>query len=398
MPARLLAVLCGCVAFAAAALAPAASSTAADAADRSAAPAESVVAEPAAGVAPRAAELVDDMTTQERAASVVMGHIPTTDPAAIAEYMSTGLGGFILMGANVPDAEDGTRAVTTALSKGVIPPLIAIDQEGGDVSRLPWDDLPAAAQLRSQTPEATAAVSAARAALVARAGANVNFGVIADTTDDTSSFIFGRVLGTDPESAAERVAAAVEAEEPLVAATVKHFPGHGAAAGDSHELIPRTTESLDAWRRTDAVPFSAGIEAGASLLMFGHLAFTAVDDAPASLSARWHEIARNELGFDGVIVTDDLGMLESTGVADYADPVANAVDAVAAGNDLVLTIAHSTPKTAGRIAAGIAAAVEDGELPEQRLREAAERVLALRLEIAARGTAMLPCSACDPVT
>src|SRR5690606_29120928 len=103
------------------------------------------------------------------------------------------------------------------------------------------------------------------------------------------------------------------------------FPGHGAAPGDSHRVIPRTDKTLERWRETDAVPFAAGIDAGASMVMFGHLSFTAVDAAPATLSARWHEILREDLGFEGVIVTDDLAMLQASGLEQYADPVANTV-------------------------------------------------------------------------
>lgn len=364
-------------------------------------PAAPVPTTAAAGPAERAAAMVSSMTTQERAASVVMGHIASTDTATLAGYMAQdgGLGGFILMGANVPESEEALRSVTAALSAdGGIPPLIAIDQEGGPVSRLDWDRFAAAPTLKGAPPSDTAAAFTGRASLVARGGANVNFGVVADTTSDRSSFIFGRSLGADPASAAERVAAAVTSEEQFVASTLKHFPGHGAAPGDSHALIPSTPVTLEQWMGADAVPFIAGIDAGASLLMFGHLAYTAIDPAPASLSARWHEIAREELGFDGVTVTDDLGMLQSTGIAAYADPVDNAVAALAAGNDLVLTIAHSSPATATRLVAGIAAAVEAGRLPAERLQQAAERVLTLRLEIAAADAVWAPCGECEPAS
>ncbi|WP_300267345.1 glycoside hydrolase family 3 N-terminal domain-containing protein [Microbacterium sp.] len=350
-------------------------------------------------VSAQAAQLVAEMSTRERAASIIMGHIPSTDPAALSAYLSdTGLGGFILMGANVPDTESALQKVTSNLRVDESPPLIAIDQEGGYVSRLPWDDFAASAQLKDRPAADTARAFAARASLVARAGANVNFGIVADTTADGSSFIFGRSLGAEPTAAAERVAAAVTAEEPFAASTLKHFPGHGAAPGDSHQLIPTTDLTLEQWRQQDAVPFVAGIEAGASLLMFGHLAYTAVDPEPASLSSRWHEIARDELGFEGVMVTDDLGMLLSTGLRQYADPVANAVAAVGAGNDLVLMIAHSTPETAAQLAAGLVVAVDDGTLAAERLQDAAERVMALRLERAASSAVWAPCADCEPAS
>lgn len=332
---------------------------------------------------------VTDMTTAERAASVVMGHLPTTDPAALHEFMGSGpdgapLGGFILMGANVAGDAARLKAVTDALIlDDALPPLIAIDQEGGDVSRLPWDRLPGGRALQAHDAAQTRDVFAQRARMIADVGANVNFGIVADVPRDPSSFIAARALGTDPEVSAARVTAAVEGESGTVLSTIKHFPGHGAAPGDSHRSIPATAETLQQWRSADAVPFAAGIDAGAELLMFGHLVYSAVDPAPASLSARWHAIARDELGFDGVMVTDDLGMLSASGVDAYRDPVANGVAAIAAGNDMVLMVAGSTEGTASELATGIARAVEEGTLPAQRLQDAAEHVMALRMRLAA---------------
>jgi beta-N-acetylhexosaminidase len=326
-----------------------------------------------------------------------MGHIPTTDAAALRAYMeSSGVGGFLLMGANIPGDEAALRTITAALTVDPArPPLLAIDQEGGDVSRLRWDTLPGPLELQQADPSAVEAAFAGRAALVRQAGMAVNFGIVADVTPDPNSFIHRRVLGATPDAASARVAAAVRGEEGSVFSTLKHFPGHGAAPGDSHTAIPSTSLTLDQWRAADALPFQAGIDAGAELLMFGHLAYTAVDPAPASLSAEWHRIAREDLGFEGVTVTDDLGMLQGSGQPQYADPVANAVAALAAGNDMVLTVAYSKPDTATRIIDGIVAAVESGALPADRLEEAATRVIELRLAVAEAGEGDLPCTTCD---
>ena len=340
------------------------------------------------------------MTLRERAASVVMGHIPTTDAAALRAYMeSTDAGGFLLMGANIPDDEASLEAVTAALTVDPArPPLIAIDQEGGDVSRLPWDDFPSPLELQQADPAAVEAAYAGRSGLVRRAGIPVNFGIVADVTADPNSFIHRRILGTAPDTAAAHVAAAVAGEKGRVFSTLKHFPGHGAAPGDSHSSIPSTPMPLDQWRTTDAHPFQAGIDAGAELLMFGHLAYTAVDPTPASLSPEWHRIARDALSFEGVAITDDLGMLEGSGLPEYADPVANAVDALAAGNDMVLTVVYSTPDTAPQIIDGIVAAVESGAVPAERLEDAATRVMELRLAVAEAGDGDLPCTTCAEPT
>lgn len=349
-------------------------------------------------VADRAQALAEEMTVAEQASTVVMGHVAGTDPVALRAYMESGLGGFIIMGSNVPSSETELQALTAALTTDPsLPPLIAVDQEGGIVSRLKGDDFAASTSLKHLPVADTTTAFLARGSQVARAGINVNFGTVADYTADPGSFIYGRSLGTNAASSGERVAAATAAQEQFVASTLKHFPGHGAAPGDSHSAIPSTTMSLADWRESAAIPFADGIDAGASLLMYGHLAYSAVDPLPASLSATWHEIARDELGFTGVAVTDDLGMLLSSGDPAYADPVANGVAAVAAGNDLVLMIAGSDAQTASEMAAGIAAAVDGGTLPEERLEEAATRVLALRLELSAATAQWTICAACEPV-
>lgn len=342
---------------------------------------------------------VAEMSLREKAGSVVMGHIPTTDAARLADYMAAdALGGFILMGSNVPASESKLRTVTDALgSAAALPPLIAIDQEGGDVSRLPWDDFPSSLTLKQQPPTDTADAFAGRSALVLRGGINVNFGIVADETDDPDMFIYRRALGTTPDGSADRVSAAVRGEAGTVASTLKHFPGHGAAPGDSHRGLPRTGMSFSAWQRADGLPFGAGIAAGAPLLMFGHLRYTDVDTLPATMSPEWHRIAREELGFAGVSITDDLGMLEASGLSRYQNTVKNAVDALRAGNDMVLTVLYSNEETAGRIVDGIVAAVEEGRLDAARLEEAAERVMALRLELSAGGTGLMPCGDCDAV-
>ncbi|WP_341945236.1 glycoside hydrolase family 3 N-terminal domain-containing protein [Microbacterium sp. LWH11-1.2] len=369
--------------------------TAASATATTRAPAPAVAAVPS-GPSDRADQLVARMTVVEQAASIVMGHVPSTDAGALRSYMESGIGGFILMGANIPATEAELQGLTAALTVDpALPPLIAVDQEGGLVSRLDGDDFAASTTLKVLPPEDAAAAFAARGSLVARAGITVNFGTVADFTADTASFSYGRSLGADATSAADRVAAATTAQEQFVGSTLKHFPGHGAAPGDSHSAIPSTPMGLDEWRATEALPFAAGIDAGASLLMFGHLSYTSVDPTPASLSATWHEIARDELGFEGVAVTDDLGMLLSSGDPAYADPVANGVAAVAAGNDLVLMIAGSDAETAGQMAAGIAAAVESGSLPAERLTEAATRVMALRLSLSTATAQWAVCPDCE---
>jgi beta-N-acetylhexosaminidase len=332
-----------------------------------------------------------DMTTLERAASIVMTRVPSPDPAtARAAVAASGIGGVILMGGDTRYSVDASAALTAALVVDPgLPPLTAVDQEGGIVARLP-DPGPSARDLARAAPDATRTAFAARAQLVAAAGIDVNFGIVADVTGDPASFLAPRVFGADAASVSERVAAAVAGERGVVLSTLKHFPGHGGAPGDSHALIPATAMSLEEWRATQAPPFQAGVDAGAELVMMGHLRYTAVDAAPASLSAAWYGVLRDELGFDGVAVTDDLSMLEASGEAAYADPAANGVAALAAGADLLLYVG---PVDTGALAARIADAVESGAIPAQRLADAARRVLELRRSVAESDAPYVRCAA-----
>lgn len=338
---------------------------------------------PADPVADWVAERMAGLSLEQKAAALLMLHAPGVDPAPLRSLAEQGISGLILMGDNIP----GTPAELRALTDAVQPDpearvLIGIDEEGGDVQRLPWDDAAGAYALQQQPPEATRAAFARRGELLAQAGVDVNFGIVADVTADPGSFISGRVLGTDPVGAAERVAAAVAGEGDQARSTLKHFPGHGAAPGDSHTSVPSAPLTLDEWRAGAALPFAAGVDAGADLVMTGHLVYPAVDPAPASLSPAWHRILRDELGFEGVTVSDDLLMLQHNGLPEYADPNENAIRAIAAGTDLLLYVLPADPSEFGISVAGltgaIAEAVRAGRIPEARLDDAVERVLTLR--------------------
>lgn len=326
------------------------------------------------------------MTPEQKLAALVMVHVPGTDPARIRGVIDAhGFGGVILMGDNIGGPASTVAALTAALSSEAgLPVLTAIDQEGGFVRRLRDDRAPAASDLWALEPSAAEQAFATRSALVAEAGVLINFGIVADVTPDRASFIRNRTLGETPAAAADRVAAAVRGELGTVFSTLKHFPGHGASPDDSHVSIPRSSIDLPGWRSTHAVPFRAGIDAGAALVMMGHLQFDRVSPLPASLSPTWVTVLRHELGFEGVIVTDDLLMLQRSGVAAYANPVNNAVRALAAGNDIVLFVLPGDPSTVGidpaGLVASLVAALDDGRLDESRIDASLARVLALRRE------------------
>jgi beta-N-acetylhexosaminidase len=336
------------------------------------------------------------MTLDEKIASMIMLHVPGLDPAAIGgTARGYGLGGVILMDDNIPDPAGALAgwAPIIAGDRG-LPVLVAIDQEGGIVRRLP-DDGPSAAELRYADPSAARAAFADRGALLKADGISVNFGIVADVTGDPGSFIFDRSMGATPSDAAARVAEAVAGEHGEVLSTLKHFPGHGVAPGDSHSSIPSTGMSLDDWRAGHEEPFAAGVDAGAEFVMFGHLQFDAVDPVPATLSPLWHEILRDELGFDGIAITDDLNMLEDSGRPEYADPVQNAVLAVAAGNTMLLYVQGVDVPS---VVAGIHAAVDAGTVDETVIDDAVRRLLVVRRTVSGETGPFVHCfAACQAI-
>jgi beta-N-acetylhexosaminidase len=328
------------------------------------------------------------MTIRQKVASLLMLHQPGTDGAALRAFIDRyGLGGMILMGDNIPASPEALRAQTVAMTADPgLPPLIAVDEEGGDVTRLPWDAQPGADTLKSAPAASTQAAFAARALLLKQVGISMNFGTVADVTADPGSFIYDRVLGTTPAEASTRVSASVTGEQGTVFSTVKHFPGHGETEADSHLTVPATPVDRARWQAQDAPPFAAGIDAGAEFVMFGHLTYSAVDAVPASLSQAWHRILSDDLGFAGVTITDDMRMLQDTGLPEYQNPAENAVRALAAGNTMLLFVLPADPGSIGSdpdtLIDAVVAAVQDGRIPPAQIEADALKLLELRRSLA----------------
>lgn len=262
------------------------------------------------------------MSLEQQVASVLMLHYPGTDAAAIAGFVQQiQPGGLILMGDNVPyDETELAASIASWDAVATAPLFVGIDEEGGTVSRLALDTYPAAPDLRDGDPAATETAFRERGELLKSLGINTNFGVIADVTADSYSFIWPRVLGSTPAVAADQVAAAVRGEQGLVNTTLKHFPGHGLSEADSHISIPSSDVTYDEWQEVAAPPFESGIAAGAEMVMVGHLLFPQIASEPASLSPHWHEILREDLGFNGIIVTDAMEMLQGSELPNMPTP------------------------------------------------------------------------------
>lgn len=321
------------------------------------------------------------MSLRDKVASLLVMNQPGTDPTQLAAFMDTyKLGGFIMMGTNMPTSDAALRAETAALrgDDAKLPRLVATDEEGGVVKRLLGDTFASALTLKNEPVSATTQAFVDRSNMVQSVGITLNFGIIADVTADPNSFIYDRVLGTTPAAAADRVAAAVAASKNKTLSTLKHFPGHGETEDDSHHTIPSTPLSYNDWLQKDAVPFKAGVAAGANVVMVGHLQYAAIDSVPASLSKKWHDILRNTIGFKGVVITDAMGMLQDSGVPTYVnDPVGDAVAALQAGNTMLLYVTNPTASP-NVLIDGIVAAVTNGKISQSVIDDDARLALELR--------------------
>ncbi|NMO52694.1 glycoside hydrolase family 3 protein [Actinoplanes sp. TBRC 11911] len=321
----------------------------------------------------------DTPTLRRLALGTLLAAFPGhTAPEWAVRLLSEGLAGHTLFGYNVLDAAQVGR-LTAALRSGRPDVLIAIDEEGGDVTRLAHrtgSPYPGNAALGAvDDVEVTRAVYAAIGADLAAAGVNLDLAPTVDVnTADDNPVIGTRSFGASTSLVARHAAAAVAGLQSAgVAACAKHFPGHGATVTDSHLALPVVDASLDLLRSRDLPPFAAAAAAGTQAIMTAHIrvpALTGTD--PATFSRRTLvDLLREEYGFQGAIITD---ALEMTGAAAAAGGIPQAaVRALAAGADLLCIGAQVDEDLTESVAAEIVRAVEDGRLPFERLTDAVAR-------------------------
>jgi beta-N-acetylhexosaminidase len=305
---------------------------------------------------------------------------PTLSRDAL-RLVEAGLGGVCLFGSNTADGN--VRALVDQVRDARPAALVAVDEEGGDVTRLHaavGSPSPGNAVLGVvDEPEVTASVARALGTELAALGIDLDLAPVADVNSNADNPIIGvRSFGADPERVARHVAAWVSGLQSAgVAACAKHFPGHGDTAQDSHTDLPRVDVPLDLLRRRELVPFAAAVAAGSSTVMTSHILLPALDaHLPATLSQTVLALLRDDLGFAGAIVTDALDMAGASG-GGRGVPRA-AVLALASGADLLCLGADKDPRLVQAVAAALVEAVQQGELPEARLREAAGRVDRIR--------------------
>jgi beta-N-acetylhexosaminidase len=308
----------------------------------------------------------------------------TTAPRWLLEALGRGLAGVTFFGPNVIG---DTRSLTASLRAAApVEPVIAIDEEGGDVTRVAYasgSPYPGNAALGAVDDVAlTRAVYAAIGADLFRLGINTNLAPDADVLDLAGSVVVGtRSFGPDPALVARHVAAAVAGlQSSGVAACAKHFPGHGSTGDDSHLSLATVSGTLEEIRARDLPPFTSAITAGSVAIMPGHLRVPELTGAlPATLSpAAVTGMLRGELGFTGVVICDALEMKAASAV--FGIPEA-AVLAVIAGVDLLCLGRDTDEAMYHAVRAALADAVASRRLPGGRLEEAAARVASLRARL-----------------
>jgi beta-N-acetylhexosaminidase len=327
---------------------------------------------------------MSDDSIARLARSTLLAALPgSTAPRWLLDELERGLGGVTLfaINGNVPDNE--RLAALTAQLREAGDPIISIDEEGGDVTRLAHltgSPYPGNAALGVvDDVELTRQVHRCIGAELTEVGVNLDLAPTVDVNSADNNPIIGiRAFGSDPELVARHAAAAVAGlQDAGVAACAKHFPGHGAAVGDSHLGLPVVHADLDLLDRRELAPFRAAIAAGTKSIMTAHINMPFLTGRdPATLShAAITGLLRDRLGYQGVIVTDALDMHGASGVIGIPEA---AVRALSAGADLLCLGSQEFADNVRDIVAAIVAAVRSGRLPAERLTEAADRTRRLK--------------------
>lgn len=325
-------------------------------------------------------ELLEQLTVEELVGQLLLARC--SKATALTDLDTFHLGGLVLFGADFQDETPSSiRATLASYQSGSrVPLLLAVDEEGGTVNRIsrysafrytPFPSL--RKSWKAGGLEQILEIEEEKCQLLKELGLNVNLGPVCDISDDPNAFMYDRSLGQNAETTAEVISQIVLLyQQQGVGSVLKHFPGYGNNA-DTHTGIAVDSRTLEELENRDLVPFAAGIEAGCSAILVSHTIVQALDEeTPASLSPAVHQYLRQTLGFDGVIVTDDLVMEAIT--KQYGAGEA-AVLAVLAGNDLLCVTDYAEQYQA------LLDAVYTGRIDYDTLHNAAYRVLQWKQEL-----------------
>ncbi len=324
-------------------------------------------------------KMLDNMSVEEKVGQMFMVRVPKENAdKRVSEYH---LGGYIMFGRDFDNKtkEEVINNIASWQEASDIPMLIGVDEEGGTVNRISTNT-----EFRSEPFKSSQELYAeggfdliyedtiTKANFLKELGINVNFAPVVDVSTNPDDYIYKRSFGKNANLTSEYAEVVVRAmKESNIASVLKHFPGYGNNT-DTHTGIAIDNRTLETFKENDFLPFEAGIKAGANIVLVSHNIVTNMDsNNPASLSTRVHEILRNDLGFAGVIITDDLYMDAIS--KNYDSSVA--VLAILAGNDLICTTDFESQIPE------VIAAVEDGTISIDRINESVRRILELKLEL-----------------
>lgn len=325
--------------------------------------------------------IISQMSDEELVGQLFLARCPGGDQA-LADIEKYHLGGYVLF------ANDFKYDTPASMSEKInsyqeislIPMLIAVDEEGGTVTRISRyeqyrDEAFSSPRIVYENGglDAIVATEQEKCLLLKSLGVNVNLGPVCDIAQDPNAFMYDRSLGEDPQITADFVTTVVNImADNGTGSVLKHFPGYGENA-DTHIGIAVDNRSIDELESVDLVPFQAGINAGCDAIMISHTYINCIDpDYPASLSAKVIDYLRVDMGYTGVIVTDDLAM---DAISDQYGADESAILALEAGVDLLCCTDYRTHYQA------VLNALSEGRLSREQLEEAACRIILWKYEL-----------------
>lgn len=325
-------------------------------------------------------ELLCTMTLEQKVGQMFVVRHPQDGHTAMQAVTDYCIGGFTLYAVDFADrTPEQMRALLASYQQASeIPMFIAADCEGGTVvraSKYPAfraEPFPGPRELiAAGGMDAVRADTLEKAELLRDLGVNFNYAPVCDMSSNPDCFIFKRTASGDPDTAAEYVSTVVTAmNQKHLIGSLKHFPGYGDNV-DTHTQIAHDDRDLDTFMMRDLAPFRAGIAAGAPVIMVAHNVVSCMDpDVPASLSPAVHALLREQMGYEGLIMTDSLDM---NAITLYTGDRASAVQAVLSGNDLLCCTSYQKQYPA------VLDAVRDGTIPPEMIDNAVRRILSLKL-------------------
>ncbi|WP_337099306.1 beta-N-acetylhexosaminidase [Paenibacillus sp. YIM B09110] len=334
-------------------------------------------------------EQIDDMTLNEKIGQMIIVGLEGTkaDKEAIKMIKENKIGGFILFKDNMSSADQIVSLLNALKSENEsnnIPLWLSVDQEGGKVNRLPksFVGIPTAKSIGAADNDSyTGAVSQAIGLALKSLGFNMDFAPVLDINSNPNNPVIGsRSFGSNADSVIRHGIGTMEGlRSNHIAAVVKHFPGHGDTSVDSHLELPVVGKSLSELEQFELLPFKEAIAQDADAVMVAHLLIPSIDDTnPASLSKEIITgLLRDELGYDGVVMTDDMTM---GGIINHHDIGEAAVRSIQAGTDIVL-VGHDNGMQ-NKVYNALKASADSGELSKEKIDEHVHRILELKAKYA----------------